>query len=114
MGVETQNTIISLVVLAAMLLAAAVVTALFCHFRVARKKPASYGTIFIGASVVPLLLAIVATFLEPDIWWSREHKSSPEDFLIMLGLFGVMCALPAFGVVLYYKRRSKRDETRVV
>ena len=113
MSVDTQNTIIALAVLAVLMLAAAVATALLCHFRIAHKKPVSYWMIFRGAVVVPLLLAIIATCFQSDIWWSREGKGSPHDFLISLVLLGLLCSLPAFAVVVRYKRRATRNGGRV-
>jgi hypothetical protein len=44
-----------------------------------------------------------------------DNPKAPPPFLF-LRLFrfvACMCVLPAFGVVNYYQRRSKRDETRV-
>jgi hypothetical protein len=111
MSVETQNLIISLLIFAVLILATIPVTVFLCCYRIARKKPISYGTMFAAASCIPLLLAIVVTCLQPDIWWSHEHKSSPQDFLVMLVFLMLMCVLPALGVVVYYQRRSKKDKT---
>jgi hypothetical protein len=113
MSTETQNTLIGLLIFAVPMLATVPVTALICWYRTAHKKRVSYGTMFSGASIIPALLAIVVTFMEPDVWWSHEHKSSPEDFVVMLVFLGVMCVLPALFVVGYYQRRRKRDETPV-
>jgi hypothetical protein len=84
---------------------------MICRIRIARKKPISYGTLFLSACSVPLLIAFIATCIQPDIWWSREHKMTPEIFLTMLGFIAAMCVLPALGVVVYYQRRSKKHET---
>lgn len=114
MSVDLQNAIIEFVGLAGLISLTIPVTAQFCKRRVARKKAVSYVTIFTGAAVVPLLLGIVITSTEPDVWWSRQHKTPPQYFWMSLGLLGAICTLPAFGVVLRFKRRSKTNETKVV
>lgn len=114
MSVGTQSLIINLLLgLVVPILATIRATALLCCYRIARKKRVSYGTMFAGASIVPFLLAVVVTCLQPDVWWSRAHESSPAEFLATLGFLLTMCALPALFVVVHYKRRSKRDETPV-
>jgi len=84
-----------------------------CRYRITRKRPISYGTMFAAASVIPFLLALGATCIEPGMWWSREHKSPPEIFVVMLLFMMAMCVLPALCVVVYYQKRKKRDETPV-
>jgi RsiW-degrading membrane proteinase PrsW (M82 family) len=79
----------------------------FCQIRIKRGKAVTYWMVLVGASVVPILTTIFETCSEPDIWWSHAGKGSPEDFLINLGLLGVLCALPAALVVLRFKRQSK-------
>jgi len=114
MSIDTQNSIIGLLSgIVLPMLMTILATALLCRYRIARKKRVSYGTMFAGASVVPLLLMVIVTFLQPYVWWSRAHKSSPAEFLGMLGFMLIMCALPALFVVVHYKKRSKRDETPV-
>ncbi len=90
------------------------VAGLLCHYRVARQRLVSYGTMFTAASCVPLLLAVIATCLDPSMWWTREHKNVPEIWLVTLLFMAAMCVLPALCVVVYYQRRKKRDETPVV
>ena len=112
MSVNIQNAIMGvLLVFIVPMLATIPATALLCRYRIARKKRVSYGTMFAGASIIPLLLAIVVTCFEPDIWWSHEHKGSPEDFMVMLVFIATMCVLPALGVLVYYQRKSKKHET---
>jgi ACR3 family arsenite efflux pump ArsB len=114
MSVETQNAIISVSVLFVIpMLVTIPVTAFLCRYRLARKKRVSYGTMFSGAFIIGLFLAVVATCMEPDIWWSHEHKGSPEDFVVMLIFIATLCLLPALFVVVYYQRRGKRDEKSV-
>ncbi len=86
------------------------VSAAVCHFRITRKQRLSYGTMFVSASIVPLVLAIIATCIDPSIWWTREHKNVPEIWLVMLSFMAAMCVLPALCVIVYYQRRGKRDE----
>jgi hypothetical protein len=114
MSVDMQNAIIGvLLVFIVPMLATIPVVAILCRYRIARKKRVSYGTMFAGASIIPLLLAIVVTCFEPDVWWSHEHKSSPEDFLVMLIFIATMCVLPALAVSVYYQRKNKRNEAPV-
>jgi len=90
------------------------VTALLCRYRISRKKRVSYGTVAAGACVIPLsfftfLTVVFLISLGPD-----NPKAPPRFlFLQLFGFVACMCVLPAFGVVNYYQRRSKRDETRV-
>ena len=93
------------------MLATIPVAGMICRIRIARKKPISYGTLLLSACSLPLLIAFIATCIQPDIWWSREHKMTPEIFLTMLGYLAATCVLPALGVVVYYQRRSKKHDT---
>ena len=113
MSTDTQNLIVSLLILAVPVLATIPVTIFLCRYRISHQKRVSYGTMFASASCIPLLLAIVVTCTEPDVWWSHEHKSSPQDFVVMLVFLMLLCVLPALGVVVYYQRRKKRDERPV-
>jgi hypothetical protein len=113
MSVETENAIIGLFVLAVLMAATIPATALLCRHRTSRNKRVSYGTVFAGASCIPLVLAIVATCTEPDVWWSHGHKSSPHDFVVVLVVLMLLCVLPALGVVLYYQRKKNGDDTHV-
>lgn len=68
---------------------------------------------FVGASIIGLSLALVATYMEIHIWWwSHAHKNLPEDFLAMLVFIATRHLLPALFIVVYYQRRSKGDETK--
>ena len=82
-----------------------------CRYRVSRNKRVSYGTVLAGACIIPLLMAVVATCFEPDMWWSREHKMTPEIVLAILGFMAGICVLPSLGVVVYYRRQIKSHET---
>jgi hypothetical protein len=113
MSTDTQNLIVSLLILAVPVLATIPVTIFLCRYRISHQKRVSYGTMFAAASCIPLLLAVVVTCTEPDVWWSHEHKSSPQDFFVMLVFLMLLCVLPALGVVVYYQRRKKRDERPV-
>jgi hypothetical protein len=113
MSTDTQNLIVSLLILAVPVLATIPITIFLCRYRISHQKRVSYGTMFASASCIPLLLAIVVTCTEPDVWWSYEHKSSPQDFFVMLVFLMLLCVLPALGVVVYYQRRKKRDERPV-
>jgi O-antigen/teichoic acid export membrane protein len=85
------------------------VAAVLCRYRVARNRRISYGTMFAAASCIPLLLAVVATCIDPSMWWSREGKNVPEIWFVMLMFLVGMCVLPALCVLVYYQRRPKRE-----
>jgi len=80
-------------------------TSFICHLRVENEKPVSYWIIILGALVAPIFWAAVTTLFQPDVWWSRENKNSPEDFMILLVLLALVCALPALVVVARYRGR---------
>jgi MFS family permease len=108
MSVEIENLIISLSVCFVLPMLATIPATIFlCRRRISRNKQISYGTLLAGAAIAPLVLAIIATCMEPDIWWSYEHKSAPEDFLVMFGFIAAMCILPALGVVVYYQKKFR-------
>jgi len=92
------------------MLATIPVAGMICRIRIARKKPISYGTLILSACSIPLIVALISTCIQPDIWWSRDHKMTPEIYLAMLGYLAAMCVLPALGVVVYYQRRSKKHD----
>ncbi|MGB7767309.1 MAG: hypothetical protein WBN22_00445 [Verrucomicrobiia bacterium] len=101
------------------MLVTVVVTALFCRYRIARKKRVSYGTLFICPIIATagVLLCLSVCF---DGWrvftrgyWT-EGKGGLEMILVVFGIIAAFCVLPALGVAVYYQRRSKRDETNVV
>ena len=89
----------------------ALVTAYFCRRAFARKKRASYGTVLMGGSCVPGIVVVLGTLLDPGVWWSREHKMTPEIALFLLACLAAMSFLSALAVVVYYEFRSKHDET---
>jgi len=95
------------------MLATIPVTALLCRYRTAHKKPVSYGTTFAGACIIPLLLFLF--FTAAILLSSNDGKApTPLLFLQLFGFVACVCVLPALGVVMYYQRRSKRDEKPVV
>ena len=85
-------------------------TAWLCRLRTRRKKRVSYGTVAVGAAIVPVAYAVLLTCAEPDSWWSRAHKMPPEALVEGLILLWIFCILPAFFVVAYYQIRNKKDE----
>ena len=96
-----------------------VVAVLLCHYRVSRRKQVSWGTV-LASSVI----ANVAAFLGVGFYQWGFHlftsealdggKGPPGGVLIVVGVITILCVLPALGVAVYYQRRSKTDETRVV
>ena len=92
-------------------LATVLVTAWLCRYRISRNKRVSYGTMLAGACCFPFLLGVLTTCIEPDIWWSREHKMTPGIVLKVLGSLAGVAILPSLGVVAYYQRLVKSNET---
>jgi len=93
------------------------VAMLLSSARTSRKLRISYGTVILSAFVVTFFwLGFVMdweiyTF---DFWSHHRPKAIPRDLMLKLvALTFIMCALVALGVVHYYQRRSKRDETPV-
>ena len=94
------------------MLATVPVTALICRYRTSRKKRVSYGTVITGACIIPMLFFAFLMFVL-SIPFASPKAASPFLLLRLFGFVACTCVLPAFGVVNYYQRRSKRDETRV-
>ena len=91
-------------------LATVLATALMCRVRIRHHKRVSYGTVIVGASVFPFMLCATIILL----FGFDVMADSPTLFwLNTFGTYACVCALPAFGVVHYYQKRSKRDETPV-
>ncbi|OGV37159.1 MAG: hypothetical protein A2X48_04950 [Lentisphaerae bacterium GWF2_49_21] len=92
---------------------AVLVTFLLCLFRVARKKPLSYGTLLAGPFSSALLVMLCDLFYYDggDIftlgYW-HNLKGGLLGVLFELALVGGVCVLPAIAIVVYY--RSKTDE----
>ncbi|MEI2724040.1 MAG: hypothetical protein V9H26_11035, partial [Verrucomicrobiota bacterium] len=102
------------------------VTAFLCGVRVAHKHRVAYGTMLLGVFIVMFCWVVIFTggaFFSPNYWHSiistidRTHWTRFGDGEVLnLKSFAFSAAislLPAFGVVHYYQKRSKRDETPV-
>jgi len=95
-------------------------TALICRWRLRRRKPISYGTMFAGAFCAAILFVLSSTvyfdgweaFTSIDGWMDDKFFGRGAVFTV-LGCITLMCVLPALGVVVYYQRRKKRDERPV-
>jgi len=96
-----------LIVFVCPMLATIPVTALICWYRTAHKKRVSYGTMLVGACLIPLLLFLFFTIA---IWLSGIDAKAPSPllFLQLFGFVACMCVLPAFAVVGYYQKRSQK------
>ena len=97
----------------------AIVTTIFlCRFRVARKKPVSYGTLLAGPFGSSLLVILCYRFyyngwsIFTSSYW-HNLKGGWDGVLWELALVGGVSVLPAIAIVLYYQRRSKTNETPV-
>jgi hypothetical protein len=89
-------------------------TVLLCRFRTSRGKRVSGGTVLAGALIVPVLGALAGTCLDADFWSTRNKGPGFLVMLMILGLVTITSFLTAGGVVHYYQKRSKRDETHSV
>ena len=102
------------------------VTAFLCRFRVAHKHRVAYGTMLLGVFTVMFCWIVIfsgGACFSPDYWHSiistinRTHWTRSGDtevlYLKSFAFSAAISLLPAFGVVHYYQKQSKRDETRV-
>ena len=102
------------------------VTAFLCRFRVAHKHRVAYGTMLLGVFAVMFCWLVIfsgGACFSPDYWHSvistinRTHWTRSGDtavlYLKSIAFSAAISLLPAFGVVHYYQKRSKRDETQV-
>jgi hypothetical protein len=114
MSVDTQNLIIQLLVgFVVPMLATVVVTALFCRYRIARKKQVSYGTL-LACPIIATLVVLLSLSFCFDGWqiftrgyWT-EGKGGLEMIVVVFGFIAAFCVLPALGVVVYYQKQSKK------
>ncbi len=114
-----ERLIAPLVILGFSMLITVPATALLCHlrialvrrFRIARKRQVSYGTMLLGALIVPLIFVSLESCLDPDFWSYRYKGLGPERIIFILGFFAAMNILPALGVVAHYQKRAKSDGT---
>jgi len=98
-------------------LATIVVTTLVCRYRTARKKQISYGTLLVSPLIANVVVFVSWGFLlfgwhffTPDFWRGNWALGAALGIVIFMAIF---CILPALGIVVYYQKRRKKDETRV-
>ena len=98
-----------------LMIATVPVTALVCHCRFTRKKRISSGTMLLGACVTPLLglFALFVTDLFYSGWAVFSIDYWTEDigamgWVVLWSLVAGVCAVPALGVVAYYKAKQTR------
>ena len=102
------------------------VTAFLCRFRVAHKHRVAYGTMLLGVFMVMFCWLVIfsgGACFSPDYWHSiistisrtRWTRSGDTEVLYLksVAFSAAISLLPAFGVVHYYQKRSKKDETQV-
>ena len=94
-------------------------TALICRWRLRRKKPLSYGTV-VGGAFCAAVFFVLSSSLYFNGWdtftidgWMDDKFFGRGAVFTVLGFITIFCVLPALGVVLYYQKRSKKDETPV-
>jgi hypothetical protein len=93
------------------------VTALLCRYGLARKKSVSYGTMIAGACIATLVWLTWVSWgqcFTLDFWSELgDGKHTPGSWWMRItGFVACICALPAFGVVAYYQRGGKKDQTQ--
>ena len=111
-----METIVILIFFAIEVLVTIPITSLLCRYQLSRHKHVSYATVFVGASGMPFLLTILAFCMDADLWSSEPfhyRNAHIEFYVAVLSLIAALSIAPALGVVIYYRRRSKRDETLV-
>ena len=93
------------------------------RFLLRRNKRVSYGTVIMGACIVPLGCLIIGSMgrcFTVDYWLHEYpndgaiHKGDadwPFSFLRLLGFTVAICALPALGVVAHFQKRGKTGLT---
>jgi hypothetical protein len=93
------------------------VTALICHARTTRKRRISYWSLLASPAITVVALFLIYGldiegwgFFTSEYWYRSEGLG---DLFVYLGKVAAMCVLPAWGVVVFYQKRSKRDEKHV-
>jgi hypothetical protein len=116
--VNATQTIVSILGFApwadATIVATILVTSGLCRYQIAHQRQPSFGTMFAGACCIPLLLAVVGTILNPDMWWPRLDKAPLWFPFLFLGCVAILCIFTAPCVVRYYQRRTNRNEPPMV
>lgn len=91
----------------------AVVTALFCYSRVARKRRISFGFAVLAACLVPFLTLFVTNLVHHGLkvftlsFWARD--ASLMVVLVLLGFAAVLCLIPAAGVCAWFKAKQRSE-----
>ena len=104
-----------IIVFAVPMLVTIPVTILLCRIRTARKQRISFGTVLLSAFVVTF--CSLGFLTDGDIYtvgYWHGVRAKPPDRELMLKVVAFMvltCALPALGVVHYFQRRTKKDDT---
>jgi O-antigen/teichoic acid export membrane protein len=94
------------------------VTSLFCRHHLAHTKRVSFATILPAIIIAaPLTMLVGCLFVEFDwdrAWFDFFGYGLPRQTSAMMWLWAVfICTLTSLGVLIYYRRRSKRYETPV-
>jgi hypothetical protein len=104
-------------------IAAVVLTAVICRRRLAFKKLVSIGTILAGAFIPATILTGFYPCFEDgltafsDGYWAHLKVGGSVPWLFIFVIWAItffFCILAALGVVVYYQKRNKSDETGVV
>ena len=78
-----------------------------CHQITAFHRHASYGTLLLGAGSMPLLLVLLASFVEPGNCSIEAGAVTPDGLLTVLCCSMVLCILAALGTVLFSERTGE-------
>lgn len=112
----------SLLYLSFVLLVAILCTALICHWRIARQRRVSVGTLLAGAFCAAIVSDVLLVLFDAGLagftrdYWARQKVGGgiPYLFFFIYWVFTVIpCIVAALAVVIYYQKRSKRDVTPV-
>ena len=105
-----------LIIIGTVILATAILTALFCRYHVRHSKRISYVMMLVSPFVATFMVMLCTSVcLEGWRVFTREYWMEAKGGMpIIYGHIATLCVLPALGVAVYYKWWSKRDEKPVV
>jgi len=85
------------------------IAAFLCIRRLSRNTYISFGTVLLASCCVPFVLALLLTFVQPDIWWNSGQKSGPSVVWVLLVVLVGACSLPSSWMAYYYQKRCIED-----
>lgn len=104
---DTVAQILAIVSLCGIPIAATIfLTTRRCRYLLARNQHPSYGTMLLGACAMPLLLVLLASFMEPETWLMQDGKMTLDSLLTLLCFVAVVCILSALGAVMFCQNQQ--------